>query len=100
MSVVDFYGQGGRAKDEYGRSPDVRPLELSDPDRADLVAFLRSLSSELDFCRPDEAVIVPGRPLSSRGAQASSAARRSIFKLDSRPCGDSRGSGSKTCSTD
>ena len=65
--VIAFYAQGGRAEDDYGRSPDVRPFDMSDEDRTDLVAFLQSLSSEVDFCRPDEAAIVRGRSPSARG---------------------------------
>ncbi len=42
--VVNFYRVGGLARDEYGRSPDVHPLDLSQDDVADLVAFLESLT--------------------------------------------------------
>jgi cytochrome c peroxidase len=41
-AVVQFYNQGGIANDNL--SPLIKPLQLSDSDRADLVAFLNSLT--------------------------------------------------------
>ena len=45
--VVDFYDQGG-AENEFvaNKSPLIRPLGLTDAEKADLVAFLESLSGE------------------------------------------------------
>jgi cytochrome c peroxidase len=43
--VVDFYDRGGDARDRYQDSG-VRELHFSERDKADLVAFLESLTSE------------------------------------------------------
>lgn len=45
QSVVDFYDRGG--KPNQWLSKEIRPLHLSDPDRADLVAFLEALTGEV-----------------------------------------------------
>jgi cytochrome c peroxidase len=39
--VVAFYAMGGRERGGEGLSPDMKPLDLDDAQRADLVAFLR-----------------------------------------------------------
>lgn len=45
--VVQFYNWGGGAADFAGtKSPEMQPLLLTDDERADLVAFLRSLTGE------------------------------------------------------
>jgi cytochrome c peroxidase len=49
-AVVDFYVQGGHPNPNL--DPEIRPLRLRGTDRADLVAFLRSLSSESITCAP------------------------------------------------
>jgi cytochrome c peroxidase len=43
--VVRFYNLGGRDPASYGKALDIRPLNLSDADLSDLVAFLRALTS-------------------------------------------------------
>jgi cytochrome c peroxidase len=43
--VVSFYNKGGREPQSYGKSLDIRPLNLSDADLKDLVAFLEGLSA-------------------------------------------------------
>jgi len=43
--VVRFYNLGGRDPRSYGKSLDIRPLNLTDGDLDDLVAFLRALTS-------------------------------------------------------
>jgi cytochrome c peroxidase len=40
--VVDHYARGGDVKSNL--SPDMKPIHLTDRDKADLVAFLRSLT--------------------------------------------------------
>jgi cytochrome c peroxidase len=45
LDVVRFYDQGGKDRDAAGLSPDVRPLKLSEREKADLVAFLESLTA-------------------------------------------------------
>jgi cytochrome c peroxidase len=46
-AVVRFYNRGGKGRDVEAKSPDVRPLGLSDADVKDLVEFLESLTSPL-----------------------------------------------------
>ena len=43
--VVEFYDQGGRPNPEL--DPEIRPLRLSPNEKAQLVAFLRTLSGEV-----------------------------------------------------
>jgi len=47
--VVDFYNNGGRVKDTDPTSAflsgGIRPLDLSDQQKKDLVAFLKALTS-------------------------------------------------------
>jgi len=50
--VVRFYDAGGTSHDTYGRSPDVKPLELSDEEIDDLVAFLEALTSPIEVGEP------------------------------------------------
>ena len=45
MDVVTFYDQGGRPNKWL--SKEIKPLHLSDQDKADLVAFLESLTGEV-----------------------------------------------------
>ena len=45
LEVVKFYDQGGRPNKWL--SKEIKPLHLSDQDRADLVAFLEALSGEV-----------------------------------------------------
>jgi cytochrome c peroxidase len=45
--VVTFYDGGGRANPSL--DPEIRPLRLSDEERRQLVAFLRTLSGELRY---------------------------------------------------
>ena len=42
--VIDFYDQGGGTDPE--RSILLEPLNLTDPEKADLLAFLESLSGD------------------------------------------------------
>ena len=50
--VVEFYNRGADfALDNVGNlSPNIHPLDLSEQDRADLVAFLRTLTDERVRC--------------------------------------------------
>ena len=50
-SVVEFYNRGGDARRE-SLSDEIRPLGLTEPERADLVAFLKTLSSPTDVVVP------------------------------------------------
>ncbi len=50
--VVEFYNQGGTSPDKYGRSPDVRPLNLNDREIDDLVEFLAALTTEFSMEPP------------------------------------------------
>jgi cytochrome c peroxidase len=50
LDVVEFYNQGGRANPFL--SPAIRPLELSEPEKASLVEFLQSLASQPSASRP------------------------------------------------
>ena len=43
--VVGFYNRGGRDPQSYGKSLDIRPLNLTDSDLTDLVAFLEGLTA-------------------------------------------------------
>jgi cytochrome c peroxidase len=45
QAVIDFYDKGG-IKNEW-QSKEIHPLQLSDQDKADLVAFLESLTGEV-----------------------------------------------------
>lgn len=54
-AVVDHYDRGGRVA-RPGRSREVRPLGLTGPEKADLLAFLHTLTST------DRAVAVPALP--------------------------------------
>jgi cytochrome c peroxidase len=45
--VVDFYDRGGDAPAAGTKDPMIRPLELSPPEKAQLVAFLRTLTASL-----------------------------------------------------
>jgi cytochrome c peroxidase len=49
-SVVDFYDGGGRANPSL--DPEVRPLRLTALERLQLVAFLRTLSGDVQFGAP------------------------------------------------
>jgi cytochrome c peroxidase len=77
--VIDFYVQGGESAPSL--SPAMRPLALDEQGRADLLAFLKALSSPklptLDAC---DALLEAGRP-----ADAFEAYRR---ELDERSGGD------------
>jgi cytochrome c peroxidase len=53
-SVIDLYDRGGI--DRPSRSPEIKPLHLSDQQKSDLVAFLQTLTS------PPEPVPVPVLP--------------------------------------
>ncbi len=75
--VVDFYVDGGG--ENANLSPLIRPLELDEEDRTDLVAFLESLTSSaiprLDECekalaagRPEEALAIAERQLTDEPA--------------------------------
>lgn len=44
--VVDFYNAGGGEDRYHNKSPLLKPLNLTDQEKADLVAFLDSLNSE------------------------------------------------------
>ena len=46
--VVGFYNRGGRDPGSYGKSLDIRPLNLTDGDVHDLVAFLEALTGTTD----------------------------------------------------
>ncbi len=50
--VVDFYIAGGVGEDRYGRSPEIFPLQLSEAERADLLAFLRALDQPVAVAAP------------------------------------------------
>ena len=50
--VVRFYNDGGTGPDHQGRSPDIRPLGLTDGEVQDLVAFLEALTSPVDVATP------------------------------------------------
>ena len=54
-AVVDFYDVGGRHPDPTGRSRNVHPLQLSEAEKTQLLAFLKSLSAPL----PVEAPTLP-----------------------------------------
>jgi len=43
--VVRFYNQGGRDAQSYGKSLDIKPLNLTEDDLHDLVAFLEGLTA-------------------------------------------------------
>ena len=45
LDVVNFYDRGG-LKNQW-LSKEIKPLHLTDQDRADLVAFLESLTGEV-----------------------------------------------------
>lgn len=60
-TVVDFYDQGGFEHPEQDER--IRPLGLSDGDKADLVAFLRSLTGDnLDLFEADAEAAPVGVP--------------------------------------
>ena len=46
--VVTFYNRGGRDPQSYGKSLDIRPLNLTDSDIHDVVAFLEALTGATD----------------------------------------------------
>lgn len=46
-SVVDFYDGGGRANPLL--DPEIRPLRLTTLEKSQLVAFLRTLSGDVQF---------------------------------------------------
>lgn len=50
--VVRFYNQGGKEPGSYGLSLNVRPLKLSEQELADLVEFLKSLTSPVTIAPP------------------------------------------------
>ena len=52
--VIDLYDRGGIERPS--RSAPIRPLGLTDPERADLIAFLRTLSA------PAEIIAMPSLP--------------------------------------
>ena len=62
LEVVRFYNKGGKEKESYGLALDIRPLGLEEPQVADLVAFLESLTAPVTVELP----VIPGDP----GAQA------------------------------
>ena len=47
--VVTFYNRGGRDPQSYGKSLDIRPLNLTESDVHDVVAFLESLTGVTDL---------------------------------------------------
>ena len=54
--VVRFYNKGGKEKESYGLALDIRPLDLGEPQIADLVAFLETLTSPVAVTPP----VIPG----------------------------------------
>jgi cytochrome c peroxidase len=62
--VVDFYNGGGGAID--GKSPLLRPLNLSTQERADLVAFLNALSMDKPLIHDDPKIPGEYRPLATK----------------------------------
>jgi cytochrome c peroxidase len=48
LEVVTFYNRGGRDPASYGKALDIRPLNLTEPDLHDLVAFLEGLTGVTD----------------------------------------------------
>ena len=48
LEVVTFYNKGGRDPQSYGKALDIRPLNLSESELQDLVAFLESLTGVTD----------------------------------------------------
>ena len=48
LEVVTFYNKGGRDPQSYGKALDIRPLNLTDSDLQDLVAFLEGLTGVTD----------------------------------------------------
>jgi cytochrome c peroxidase len=60
-AVVDFYDQGGFEHPEQDER--IRPLGLSDAEKADLVAFLRALTGDnLGLFEADAAAAPVGVP--------------------------------------
>ena len=49
MEVVTFYNRGGRDPRSYGKSLDIRALNLTDGDVHDIVAFLEALTGVTDI---------------------------------------------------
>ena len=47
--VVSFYNKGGRDPRSYGKSLDIRPLNLTDREVKDIVAFLEGLTAPVDI---------------------------------------------------
>jgi hypothetical protein len=45
---VTFYNKGGRDPQSYGKALDIRPLNLTEADLRDLVAFLEGLTGTTD----------------------------------------------------
>jgi cytochrome c peroxidase len=54
-SVIELYDRGGRVK-RASLSPEIRPLHLSKNEKADLIAFLDTLTSS------DAAIAMPELP--------------------------------------
>jgi cytochrome c peroxidase len=52
LEVVEFYDRGGIANPNL--SPEMKPLHLSEQDKRDLVAFLESLSGDVQNADPPE----------------------------------------------
>jgi cytochrome c peroxidase len=46
--VVSFYNKGGRDPQSYGKSLDIRALNLTDSEVRDIVAFLEGLTAPVD----------------------------------------------------
>ena len=59
--VVRFYDQGGKDPDSYGLSADIKPLGLTDGEIDDIVAFLESLTSQVNIGPTDPAPVGPAR---------------------------------------
>ncbi len=57
--VIEHYSQGGEVKSNL--SPNMKKLDLSDKDKADLLEFMRALTSE------QEPMIIPTLPLLTEG---------------------------------
>jgi len=63
LEVVRFYNKGGKEKESYGLALDIRPLNLDEPQIADLVAFLEALTAPVNVTPPD----IPGDPTHQKG---------------------------------
>jgi cytochrome c peroxidase len=78
--IVRFYNRGGKEKESYGLALDIRPLNLTDDQLADLVAFLQALTAPVEVTPP----VIPDPQVAWAPASRARSSRSDELERESR----------------